>query len=162
MKSGLRRHVLTVNLKNEPGVIESYCRYHRDVWPEVQNSLREHGVERMDIHLLGRRLVMVVEMRDGLDCRTVFQLHAASNQRVAEWERLMRSLQEPSPDAPAGEWWAVMEPVFHLDPHALEPETSEHQAAGAPGSINQATSALGSTQVRESSVVHVANRPRRS
>jgi len=22
----------------------------------------------------------------------------------------MKSLQEPSPDAPAGEWWAVMEP----------------------------------------------------
>jgi L-rhamnose mutarotase len=107
-------HVLTVNLKNEPGVIETYRRYHRDVWPEVQNSLRQHGVMRMDIHLLGRQLVMVVEMLDGLDYRIAFESHAASSQRVAEWERLMKSLQEPSQEARTGEWWAVMEPVFRL------------------------------------------------
>ena len=29
-------------------------------------------------------------------------------------ERLMKALQEPVGDAPPGEWWAVMEPVFHL------------------------------------------------
>jgi L-rhamnose mutarotase len=108
-------NVLTVNLKDDPGVIDTYRRYHADVWPEVQSSLREHGVQRMDIHLLGRQLVMVVEMRDGRDYRSAFQSHAASSQRVAEWERLMKSLQEPSPEARKGEWWAVMEPVFHLD-----------------------------------------------
>jgi hypothetical protein len=64
------RHVLTMNLKGDPGIVESYIRLHRDVWPEVQASLRHAGVERMDIYLLGRRLVMVVEMRDGLDYRT--------------------------------------------------------------------------------------------
>ena len=46
--------------------------------------------------LLGRRLVMVVEMRDGLDYRTAFASHASSSQRVAEWEHLMKSLQEPA------------------------------------------------------------------
>ena len=69
----------------------------------------------MDIYLLGRRLVMVVEMRDGLDYRDAFRAHASSSQRVAEWERLMKSLQEPAAEAGAGEWWAVMEPVFHLE-----------------------------------------------
>jgi L-rhamnose mutarotase len=73
------------------------------------------GVRQMDIYLMGRRLVMVVEMRDGLDYRTAFRSHASSSQRVAEWERLMKSLQEPVADARAGEWWAVMEPVFHLE-----------------------------------------------
>jgi L-rhamnose mutarotase len=56
---------------------------------------------------------MIVELRDGLDVRRVFAVHAASNQRVQEWERLMQSLQEPSSGA-AGEWWAVMDPVFQL------------------------------------------------
>ena len=27
----------------------------------------------------------------------------------------MKSLQEPDADARAGEWWAFMEPVFHMD-----------------------------------------------
>ena len=111
----MTRYVLTVNLKNDPAAIEAYRDYHRRVWPEVLQSLRDVGVEAMDIYLLGRRAVMIVEMTDGLDYRRAFAAHASSNPRVAEWERLMKSLQEPSPDAAAGEWWAVMEPVFRLE-----------------------------------------------
>ena len=109
------RHVFTLNLKDDPAIIDAYRRHHRAVWPEVQASLRRVGVEQMDIYLLGRRLVMVVEMRDGRDYRDAFRAHASSSQRVAEWERLMKSLQEPAAEAGAGEWWAVMEPVFHLE-----------------------------------------------
>jgi L-rhamnose mutarotase len=112
--------VLTINLKDDPEIVERYRRYHREVWPEVQDSLRRAGVERMDIHLLGRRLVMIVEMRDGLDYRAAFKEHAASSPRVVQWEELMKSLQEPVPDAPAGDWWAVMEPVFHMDAEPTE------------------------------------------
>jgi L-rhamnose mutarotase len=110
----MTRYVLTVNLKDDAS-IEIYRRYHQRVWPEVLHSLREVGVERMDIHILGRQLVMFVELNDGLDWRHVFAAHMASSPRVAEWERLMTSLQEPSPDARSDEWWAVMEPIFHLD-----------------------------------------------
>ena len=107
--------VFTINLKDDPEVIAAYRRYHREVWPEVQQSLTRCGVRRMDIHLLGRRLVMIVEMKDGTDYAAAFKSHAASSPRVVEWERLMKSLQEPAPGAAQGEWWAVMEPVFHLD-----------------------------------------------
>lgn len=110
-----RRYVFTVNLKDDPAVVDLYKRHHREVWPEVQESLGRAGVEQMDIYLLGRRLVMVVEMRDGLDYRAAFKAHASSSPRVVEWERLMESLQEPPVEARAGEWWAAMEPVFHLD-----------------------------------------------
>ena len=109
------RHVFTLNLKDDPAIIDAYTRHHRAVWPEVQASLRRVGVEQMDIYLLGRCLVMVVEMRDGRDYRDAFREHASSSQRVTEWERLMKSLQEPAAEAGAGEWWAVMEPVFHLE-----------------------------------------------
>src|SRR5687767_691228 len=98
-----RRHVLTVNLKSEPGIIDTYTRHHRDVWPEVQASLRHAGVEQMDIYLLGRRLVMVVETRDNLDYRTAFAAHSSSSARVAEWEGLMKSLQERPAEAGADE-----------------------------------------------------------
>jgi L-rhamnose mutarotase len=106
--------VFTINLKDDPGIVETYRRHHREVWPEVQQSLRQSGVQRMDIYLLGRRLVMVVEMRDGIDYRKAFKAHVASSPRVTQWEQLMTSLQEAPPEAAPGEWWAVMEPVFHL------------------------------------------------
>lgn len=128
------RYVFTLNLRDEPGIVDTYRRYHRDVWPEVRDSLRRAGVEEMDIYLLGRRLVMVVDMRDGLDYRAAFESHVSSNERVAQWERLMTSLQEPAAEARAGQWWAAMEPVFHLD----------HQPA------------------EETAIAHVADRPRTS
>jgi L-rhamnose mutarotase len=117
----MNRYVLTVNLKDDAASIAAYREHHRRVWPEVIESLRRSGVRRMDIHLLGRRLVMIVELADGLDVQRVFASHRASSPRVVEWERLMKGLQEPSADAPAGEWWAVMEPVFHLSADDARP-----------------------------------------
>lgn len=109
------RYVFTLNLKDDPAVVDAYVRHHRDVWPEVQASLLRVGVQRMDIYLLGRRLVMIVDMREGIDYRVAFASHASSSARVAEWEGLMKAMQEPVPGARAGEWWAAMEPVFHLE-----------------------------------------------
>ena len=110
----MRRYVLTVDLRDDPAAIAAYRDHHRRVWPEVVDSLRRAGVHRMDIHILGRRLVMILELNDGLDVRRVFATHVASSPRVQEWERLMKSLQEPSSDTPPGESWAVMDPVFQL------------------------------------------------
>jgi L-rhamnose mutarotase len=117
----MSRHVLTLKLKDEPGIVESYTRHHMRLWPEVRSSLIEAGIEQMDIYLLGCRLVMVVEMRDGVDYKTAFEAHASSGEAVAEWERLMQSLQERLPEARPGEWWALMEPVFHLDSESVAP-----------------------------------------
>jgi L-rhamnose mutarotase len=117
----MTRYVLTVNLRDDPAAIAEYVEYHRNVWPEVIQSLRECGVEEMDIHLLGRRLVMIVEMRDGRDFRDALAPYVAAKPRVAEWERLMKSLQEPVPGTPSGEWWAAMEPVFTLNGNGAAP-----------------------------------------
>lgn len=109
----ITRSVLAVDLKDDPAVVERYKRHHQDAWPEVVASLRRAGIVRMDIYLLGRRLVMVVDT-NGEDYRTCFARHATSHPRVVEWEALMRSLQQPPPGAAPGEWWTVMEPVFTL------------------------------------------------
>jgi len=109
------RHVLMTDLVDDPAAVASYRQHHRDVWPEVVDSLRRAGVERLDIHVLGRRLVMIVELRDGLDLTRAFAAHVASSPRVAEWERLMKALQQPVPGAPPGEWWTAMEPLFTLN-----------------------------------------------
>lgn len=111
----VNRHVLTVDLRDDPETIETYVQYHQHAWPEVLESLRRAGVRAMDIYLLGRRLVMMVELEEGRDLRQTFGAHMAGGPRVAEWERLMKSLQQPAPGAAAGDWWSAMAPVFHLD-----------------------------------------------
>jgi L-rhamnose mutarotase len=110
----MNRYVLTIDLRDGPGVVEEYRRQHARVWPEVLASLTAAGVREMEIYLLGRRLVMSLELEEGLDAAAVFERHASSGPRVAEWERLMSSLQQPAPGAGSGRWWAVMEPVFRL------------------------------------------------
>jgi len=111
----MTRHVLTIDVRDDPDAIEQYKAAHRRVWPEVTSSLRRAGVRQMEIFILGRRLVMIVEI-DGTDVRRCFEAHAASSPRVVEWERMMKGLQEPAPGAASGEWWTAMEPVFRLEP----------------------------------------------
>jgi L-rhamnose mutarotase len=106
------RQVLAIDLKDDDAVVETYREYHRRVWPEVLESLRASGVLDMQIYLLGRRVVMIADLVDGADLRRAFDTRMASHPRVAEWERLMMSLQQPAPGAREGEWWTAMEPVF--------------------------------------------------
>jgi len=110
----MTRHVFLVNLRDDPAAIAAYREHHQRVWPEVIDSLRRAGVQAMAIHLLGRTAVMIVEVGDGVDVRRAFVAHRASSPRVAEWEQLMQSIQEPPPGAAPGDWWTEMEPVFRL------------------------------------------------
>jgi L-rhamnose mutarotase len=110
----MKRYVLTLDLRDDPAAIEAYKAHHRAIWPEVEGSLRAVGVRAMDIYLLGRRLVMVMDAAEDFDLRDSFARHVASDPRCAEWEELMKRFQQPPPGAPAGALWAPMEPVFHL------------------------------------------------
>jgi L-rhamnose mutarotase len=121
------RHVLTVDLRDDPAAIEAYKAHHRRVWPEVVRSLRHAGIREMEIYLLGRRLVMIVDT-GGKDVRRCFAEHAASSPRVAEWEALMKDLQQPPLGGDPDEWWTLMEPVFRLEPQ----EDAPAAAGGAP------------------------------
>ena len=110
----MNRYVLTVDLKDDPAAIASYQEYHQRVWPEVLASLRNAGIREMEIFLLERRLVMVVET-DGRDVRQCFALHHDSHPRVIEWETLMKSLQVAPAGAAPGEGWTAMTRVFRGD-----------------------------------------------
>ena len=108
----MTRQVLAVDLKDDATAIQTYLEHHRRVWPEVLRSLRTAGLSGMEIFVLGRRLVMIVET-DG-DFRRSFATHVASHPRVAEWEALMRAMQEPPPGSTNGDAWTEMHPVFRL------------------------------------------------
>ena len=117
------KHIaLTILLQDEPGVADRYVAEHAAIWPEVEQGLRAIGIREMRIWLLGRRLFMHMETDDGFDMARDFARYEAETPRAGEWQRLMESLQEPTPEAQPGEWWATMRPVFDLG----------GMAAGAP------------------------------
>lgn len=114
----MKRHLLTLDLREGEGVVEAYCAHHRAIWPEVARSLRAVGVEALDIYRLERRLVMVLDTADDFDLERSFARHAASDPRCAEWEALMKTFQQPPPGSRPGQLWTLMEPVFQLGARA--------------------------------------------
>lgn len=107
----LRRFCLTLDLQDDPALIKEYEAWHRDVWPEVLESLRDAGIKEMTIYRLHTRLCMIMEVTEQFS----FEAKAAAdllNARVQEWEHLMWHFQRPLPWAKPGEKWLPMEPIF--------------------------------------------------
>jgi len=110
----MKQYGQTLNLKDDPAIIERYIEHHRRVWPEVERGLRSIGIERMIIWRLGRRLFMFMETVDTFDPERDFARYMESDPRIREWQSLMETFQEPVPDAQRGEWWATMQQVYSL------------------------------------------------
>ncbi len=111
----MKYYAQTLNLKDDPQVIEKYKEYHRHVWPEVLTGLKKIGITRMKIFLKGRRLFMYMETKDSFQVERDFPRYIETNPRAREWDQLMRTFQEPVPEARPGEWWSPMEEVFDLE-----------------------------------------------
>lgn len=109
-----RRYCLTLDLKNDPSLIAEYKRYHQKLWPEILQSIKESGIEEMEIYLLGARMFMIMEVND----RFSFEAKARAdgeNRKVQEWENLMWKFQQALPEAKPGEKWLRMERIFKLE-----------------------------------------------
>ena len=106
-----RRYCLALDLKDDPRLIAEYEAHHRQVWPEVLESLAGAGILSMEIYRLQNRLFMVMEVSD----RFSFEAKAAAdaaNARVQAWETLMWRYQQAVPGGPPGAKWRLMERVF--------------------------------------------------
>jgi L-rhamnose mutarotase len=109
-----RRFCLTLDLKDEPDLIAEYKRYHEKIWPEITRSIKDSGIEDMEIYLLGTRMCMVMEVNESFSFEAKNQADRL-NPKVQEWETLMGSFQKSLPQAKAGEKWLPMERVFKLE-----------------------------------------------
>ena len=110
----MKTYAQTLDLRDEPGVIDRYVEHHRAVWPEVERGLRGIGIAHMRIWRLGRRLFLLMETDDAFDPDRDFARYAEGDPRIREWQDLMASMQEPAPGAAPGELWASMELVYSL------------------------------------------------
>ncbi|WP_419802074.1 L-rhamnose mutarotase [Mucilaginibacter sp.] len=109
----MQKYCFTLDLANDPQLIEEYKTYHENVWPEIKNSIIDAGITSMEIYLLGNRLFMLMET----DASFSFEKKAkmdAINPKVQEWENLMWKYQQALPQAKPGEKWLLMDRIFHL------------------------------------------------
>ena len=108
-----RRFCLALDLRNDSHAIAEYDRYHSAVWPEVLQSLRDAGIENMEIYRIENRLFMIMEVADSFS----FEAKKAAdlgNAVVQKWEDLMWKFQQPLRSAKPGEKWLLTTRVFSL------------------------------------------------
>lgn len=109
----MRRYCFALDLKDDETLIAEYERLHKNVWPEVLASIKESGIENMEIYRCQNRLFMIIDVSDSFSFADK-AASDASNIKVRAWEALMWNFQQSLPGSKPGEKWVLMNPVFKL------------------------------------------------
>lgn len=109
------RHVLLLDLNDDPEAIAAYRQWHRPGGPPaaVTRSIREAGIDSMEIWHAGDRLVMVMETGPGFD-PDAKRARDAADPDVQAWEALMDRFQRRLAFAGPGVKWVPTEQIFTL------------------------------------------------
>lgn len=110
----MKRYSLTLDLKNDPELIRQYEELHKEVWPEIISSIKDAGIENMQIYRYGTRLFMIMEVNDYFSFEKKQQADK-NNAKVQEWEELMWKYQQHLEGTAQGEKWILMDKIFELE-----------------------------------------------
>jgi L-rhamnose mutarotase len=109
----MKRYCLALDLKEDPKLVAEYEEYHKQVWPEILQSITAAGVQQMEIYRVNNRLFMIMETDDDFSFERKAGMDA-TNAKVQEWEKLMWKYQQALPGSKPGEKWILMEKIFSL------------------------------------------------
>ena len=111
----VKRYVQTMLLKDEPQLIAQYRQAHsrEKAWAEIIDGIRQVGILEMDIHILGNRLVMIVETPLDFDWDKAMK-RLATLPRQQEWEAFVAQFQQCDANATSDQKWQMMERMFQL------------------------------------------------
>ena len=108
-----QKFFLALDLKDDPALIEEYKSFHKNVWPEIIDSIKKAGINVLDIYCTGNRLFMIIES----DEKFSFEKKSSMDEvdpKVQDWEKIMWKFQQALPWAMPGEKWVLMEKIFAL------------------------------------------------
>ena len=94
-----------------PEKVEEYKRLHANVWPEILQNLEELNCRNYSIFINKNTLFGYMEYT-GNDYHRDMKL-MAQNEKVKEWWALCGVCQIPDEKRKEGEWWSIMEEIFH-------------------------------------------------
>jgi len=107
----LSRYCFALDLQDDPQMISKYEQYHKDVWPEILESIHDSGIHSMEIYRVENRLFMIVEADEQFSLEAKSELDA-KNDKVQQWEGLMWKYQQAIPNSKEGEKWRLMDRIF--------------------------------------------------
>lgn len=108
-----KRYVLALDLVDDAKLISEYEAYHKNIKPDIIKSIRDAGIEKMEIFRFSNRLMMIMEVGEGFSFEAKAEMDA-DNEKVQKWEQLMWKYQQAIPGAKEGEKWVVMDQIFEL------------------------------------------------
>lgn len=109
----MTRYCFALDLKDDPNLIAAYEEYHRSVWPEIIQSIKEADIKSLEIYRVSNRLFMMMETGSNFSFEKKAQADA-QNPMVVQWEKLMWEYQQALPAAKPGEKWMLMDKIFTL------------------------------------------------
>ena len=109
----MQRMGMVLGLK--PEKIAEYKRIHASVWPEILARISECNITNYTIFLREpENLLFACWEYQGADFEADAALMAA-DPKTQEWWDICMPMQVPLETRKDGEWWAMMEEVFHHD-----------------------------------------------
>ena len=75
-KNNLKKYCFALDLIDEKDKIDSYIEYHKKVWPEIYNSIRDSGVKKLEIFQIQNRLFMILEASEKFSLDNKAQMDA--------------------------------------------------------------------------------------
>ena len=98
-----------------PEQISEYKRLHADCWPAILQGITDCVIKNYTIFLREpENLLFAYWEYHGSDFAADMRKMAAE-EVTQRWWALCQPCQAPLASRAAGEWWAMMEPVFHHD-----------------------------------------------
>jgi L-rhamnose mutarotase len=99
----------------DPERIAEYKAVHAAVWPEVLARITAANIKNYTIFLRQPENLMFAYWEyHGTDFEADMR-QMAEHEPTQRWWALCGPMKRPLDSRAKGEWWAMMEPVFHLD-----------------------------------------------
>ena len=109
----MQRMGMVVGIKADQ--IDKYKRLHAQVWPDILAKISQCNITNYSIYLKEpENLLFGYWEYVGEDFAADAKL-MEQDPRTQQWWQVCMPCQQPLPTRNQGEWWAMMEEVFHHD-----------------------------------------------
>ena len=102
-------------IKIKPEHIEEYKRLHAAVWPDVLKMISQCNITNYSIHLNEQERLLFGYWEYTGDDFSADAARMAADPITQKWWAVCMPMQAPLATRKEGEWWSMMDEVFHID-----------------------------------------------
>ena len=107
----MKQYYLALDLKDDATLIAEYEALHKIISPEILKSIKDSGIQRMQLFRAGNRMFMIMDVSENFSFEEKEKIDKG-NPLVQSWETLMWKYQQALPFAKPGEKCVLMDKFF--------------------------------------------------